>query len=274
MKVTLSQYQQKFDRLRSAYHELRGYGSIDPEDVIPDPERERPEYSPEALDALGEDIKVRGQIMPIRVYWSGKHGRWVIVHGERRWQAIRTKDLYRINCIFLDGEPSEEERITDRLVDDLLREDMPPISVAKSFRKLMDLNSWTAADLSRKLHVSKGTVSRSLALLELPSEIQDSVESGKLAASTAYQISKAPDQEQAPLARQAIAQKLTRDETSSQVPTKRKAKVGGSGAKRSIRASNGLSVSITHKRRFTDEQAVEALQEMIDVIRAGKKGVA
>jgi ParB family chromosome partitioning protein len=280
-KLSLREYQDQFGKLRSAFHQLNNFGEIDIDDVIADPNGEPREFDQDDLISLGQDIKERGQLAPIRVYWCSKRARWVIIHGERRWRAIQAVGLFRVLCIFLDDEPTENEKISARLVDQLLREDVPPITIAKSFRRLMDINAWSMSELARKLHIGKATASRMLSLLSLPEEIQDAVESGELPPTTAYEITKAPEANQRQLGKQAIEQGMTREETTLSVAQhdqgepKREAKPQRKGgAKRAIRASNGLTVTVTNKKRFTDEQAIEALREMIDAIQVGKRGVA
>jgi len=273
--ISLTQYQERFGRVRSAFFAKNNYGEIDVDDVIVDPAQEPREFNEEDLLALGNSIKERGQFDPIRVYWSGKHARWVIIHGERRWRAIQAVGMFRVTCIFIDDEPTENEKISVKLIDQLLREDMPPISVAKAFRRLMEINNWSLSELARKLHIGKANASRILSLLKLPEEVQESVEQGKLAPTTAYEITKAPERDQVQIARQVIADNLTREETTEQIAPEKKIQKPNPkpsrAARRAMRTSNGLTVTVTARRRMNDEQVLEALQEMMDAIRAGKK---
>jgi ParB family transcriptional regulator, chromosome partitioning protein len=273
--ISLTQYQERFGRVRSAFFAKNNFGEIDVDDVIVDPDQEPREFNEEDMLALGNSIKERGQLVPIRVFWSGKHARWVIIHGERRWRAIQAVGLFRVTCIFLDDEPTENEKISVKLVDQLLREDMPPISVAKAFRRLMELNQWSLSELARKLHIGKANASRVLALLKLPEEIQESIEQGKIAPTTAYEITKAPEHDRVDIARQVVAGNLTRQETTEQIaPEKKTLKTNpkpSRGARRAMRTSNGLTVTVTARRRINDDQVLDALQEMMDAIRAGKR---
>lgn len=272
--MTLSEYQGKFGRVRSAFTEAKGYGYIDPGDVMPDPEREERAYSDDELRSLGEDMKARGQIDPITVYWSSKYARWIIIKGVRRWKAINAVGMIRVYCLFRDDEPTENEKISIQLVEELLREDMKPVEIARAFRQLMDINTWNATELAAKLHIHKGVVSRSLALLRLPDDVQEAVDDGQLPATAAYEISKAPAADQATLAKTAINDAMNRDEVITESrkssPPQKRSKPATT-TRRAMRTSNGATVTITHKRRLSDDQLIESLQEMIDAVRASKQ---
>src|SRR5947208_16817443 len=72
---------------------LRNVGQLDINQVIPDPDQPRAEFSEEALDRLAHSIREKGQLMPIRVRWSEGLAKWVVLVGERRWRAIKRAGL-------------------------------------------------------------------------------------------------------------------------------------------------------------------------------------
>jgi hypothetical protein len=49
---------------------LHGFGTLEIDQVISDPNQPRTEFSPESLDYLAESIRGQGQLAPIRVRWS------------------------------------------------------------------------------------------------------------------------------------------------------------------------------------------------------------
>ena len=70
-----------------------GFGRIDIDMVVPDAQQPRTEFSPEAIDRLAASIREQGQLTPIRVRWSDKIGKWLIIAGERRWRATKHAGL-------------------------------------------------------------------------------------------------------------------------------------------------------------------------------------
>ena len=158
--------------------------------VIPDPEQPRQEFPCEALKQLADSIRDKGQLSPIRVRWSDSRNKWVIVFGERRWQAAQLAGLNEVECTFVDDELPRSEILELQLIENCLREDLQPIEEANAFAALMQLNNWTGSQLAEALHVSPSRVSRSLALLKLPPDVQRKIADGLIPERTAYELSK------------------------------------------------------------------------------------
>jgi ParB family chromosome partitioning protein len=85
---------------------------------------------------------------------------------------------------------SEAEKLEQQMIENLLREDLSPIEQARGFSALMELNQWNGKQVAEALHIPASTVSRALALLDLPVDIQAKVDAGQVAARSAYEITK------------------------------------------------------------------------------------
>ncbi len=82
----------------------------------------------------------------------------------------------------------------------------------------MELNGWSCTQLAEALRLRAAKVSWTLALLKLPNDIQDQVNSGQIAARAAYEISKLKDEmKQRQLARRAATGTLTHDQAAKVV---------------------------------------------------------
>ena len=248
---------------------MRNVGQVDVNQVMPDPDQPRVEFSEEALERLAESIRDKGQMAPIRVRWSGEIGKWIIIAGERRWRATRSAGLPTIDCVFVDGELSRGELLSQQLIENLLREDLRPLEEAKAFRELLTLNAWTGKQLSDALRVPQSKISRSLAILELPIDLQDRVEAGELPERTAYEISKLGDEnKQRNFAQVVQSSGLTEEETRKAV-RQRKGKTAPKA--RSTREKyafpNGLLVTVTAGRSVTDVEIESALVHALNVVR-------
>lgn len=173
---------------------LRKAGTINIDLVVPDPKQPREEFSDAALAKLAASIQKRGQLQPILVRWSEQAGKWMIVVGERRWRAVQKAGLPTIDCLFQEGKISPGELLAQQLVENLLREDLRPIEEARAFAGMMELHDWNGKQVAEALHVNPTRVSRALALLDLPEEIQRQVEAGIIAARSAYELSKLTDE--------------------------------------------------------------------------------
>lgn len=141
-------------------------------------------------------------------------GRYLIVTGERRWRAATLAGRPTVSAVIVEGERSESQILEMQLIENCLREDLRPVEQARAFRALMDRNRWPASRLAEVLHLNVASVTRALALLELPGDVQTRVEAGELAPSVAYEISKVEDPDnQAALAARVVDENLSRSET-------------------------------------------------------------
>jgi len=168
----------------------RNFGRLDINQVIADPSQPRKEFDKDAINRLAQSIKDKGQLSPIRVRWSGEHNKWVIVCGERRYRAVKAALLPTIDCYFDNERLTEGEILEQQMIENLLREDLSPIEQARGFEALMKLNGWNRKQVAASLHLPASSVTRAMALLDLPNDIQEKVDSGEIAARSAYEISK------------------------------------------------------------------------------------
>jgi ParB family chromosome partitioning protein len=234
--------------------------------IIADPNQPRVEFDPESLARLAESLKTRGQLQPIRVRWDDAASLYVVVVGERRWRAARLAGLETLACVVVAGGATPEDLLEDQLIENCLREDLRPIEQARAFKALLTSRGLTQRQLAERLQVGQGTVSKALALLGLPEEVQRSVDAGEIGPDAAYQLSKVGDPgELAELARAAARGGMKRDEVKAKVGTPRK----GRGAKprkvtaRTLRTSAGVKVTLEYRKGLDDVLVVAALEEAL-----------
>jgi len=193
---------------------LPGFGTLQIDQVVPDPDQPRVEFEADALSRLADSIREHGQLAPIRVRWSDELGKWVIIAGERRWRAAKRAGLSTIECYFQTAEMSPSEVLEQQLIENLLREDLKPVEEARAYAALMELNGWTGKQVAERLRVPASRVSRALALLRLPDDIRQRVDAGEIAARAGYELSKLEDAaQQRQLAHRAADGNLTHEET-------------------------------------------------------------
>ncbi len=248
---------------------LRTVGKVDVGMVIPDPYQPRTDFSEEAIERLAASIRDKGQLSAIRVRWSDDHQKWVIIAGERRWRATKHAGLPTIDCYFQEDELSKSEVLEQQLIENCLREDLRPIEEAKAFATLMEFNEWNGKQLAEALRLPPAKVSRTLALLKLPDDIQDQVNSGQLAARAAYEISKLEDdQKRRELAHKAAAGILTLDQAASAVRQRKgKPKTASRGIRQTFLTECGWKVVVSTKRKGTYHDIEEALLISLEEVR-------
>ena len=253
----------------------REAGHMELSRIIPDPDQPRKEFDDDAVERLSRSLLKHGQLMPIRVRWNPAAGKWVVISGERRYRAAVRAGLKSVACIFAEDGLSPSEILQEQIVENLLREDLKPVEQARAYRQLMEMHGWSAKDLAGELQVSQGAVSKSLALLTLPEDLQAEVDRGQIAAATAYQVAKVADPEvQRDVVRRVVAENLTRDEVSEVVrAVADKPAEGRPSRPRATRAASPVRVSRTVDMpigRVVVTAAVEALDdgEMLRILEA------
>ena len=230
---------------------VRAFGKIDIDKVIPDPDQPRTEFDEDAIERLSKSIAEKGQLSPIRVRWADDLQKWIIIAGERRWRATRKAGLPTIDCYFHEGDITKSEILEQQIIENCLREDLQPIEQAKAFASLMELNSWNGKQVAEALRVQPATVSRGLALLKLPSDLQDRVESGEIPSRAAYEISKLEtDEARRRVADSVIERGLTPDDTARVVRQRKgKPRQQPRATRESIRTPEGWTVTVSCRKK-------------------------
>jgi ParB family chromosome partitioning protein len=248
---------------------LRNIGRVEIDNVIADPDQPRIEFNEEALDRLTASIRDTGQLSAIRVRWSDNHQKWIIVAGERRWRAAKRAGLATVDCYFHEGDLSRSEVLQQQLIENLLREDLRPIEQANGFRALMDLNGWTAKQVGEALRVPASSVSRAIALLRLPLEIQQQVDSGQIPARSAYELSKlSDDNAQRELAQQAATGKLKHGQAAAAVRQRRgKRREQPRGTRQVFLTEDGWKITVSAGRKGTYDEIEQALEAALAEVR-------
>jgi len=133
----------------------------------PDPEQPRKYLDEQALAELQTSIVRHGVLQPILVR-KGSGATYVIVSGERRYQAARLAGLATVPAILTDGNPIEIA-----IIENLLRENLTAIEEAEAIERLRALNDYQLADLSAILGKSVSMLSEILSLNRLPAAVKD-----------------------------------------------------------------------------------------------------
>jgi len=159
--------------------------------IIPDPGQPRKTFDEDELALLAASIETHGQRVPIVVRWDAPADRFVIIDGERRWRAAQRLPSVNTLTAIIDNRPMTADRLLEvQLVANALRDDVPPIEAATAYRTLMNVWGLNQQQLAGRLHISPAKVSRALAILDLPEEVKEAVEEGKVGATVAVKAAR------------------------------------------------------------------------------------
>jgi len=248
---------------------LRQFGKVEVARVIPDPKQPRVEFADDALDRLAQSIREKGQLSPIRVRWDETYESWVIICGERRWRAAQRAGLPEIECYFHENELSSSEILEQQLIENCLREDLQPVEEARAFAALMELNNWSAKALAEAVRVSPSRISRALALLKLPGDIQEQVNAGAVSSRSAYELSRLDNTAaRNDLAAKAVAGTLTAAETANAVRQRKgKPKPAPRGTRQTFVTQDGWKILISTAKKGNYHEIEQALLEALEEVR-------
>lgn len=175
-------------------------------DVEPTLNQPRKSFDEEKLQELADSIKEHGVLQPILVVKMGKM--YTIIAGERRWRAAKIAGLKTIPAIVKDYSDTKIKQVA--LIENIQREDLNPIEIAKAIKDLMDIDGYTMQDVSKITGKNLSTISNHMRLLKLPDEIINMVIEGKLVEAQARALLAVPDlDKQIELAQKVVDEKLT-----------------------------------------------------------------
>ena len=145
-------------------------------DVEPNREQPRKQFSQEELEALSDSIVKYGVISPITVRRVGE--RYVIIAGERRWRAARMAGLSEIPVIIISADDKKAAEIA--LVENIQRSDLNPVEEAQAYAALIDQYGMTQEEVAEQIGKSRSSVTNSLRLLDLPDAVLSMLAAGTL----------------------------------------------------------------------------------------------
>lgn len=148
------------------------------------PDQPRKIFSEESLQELADSIASRGVIQPILVEKNDDN--YVIIAGERRFRASQLAGKTDIPVIIRDF--SEEEKLEIALIENIQREDLTAIEEARAYKHIMDSLNLSQQEIADKVGKKRSTIANSLRLLNLPSDIQESLNQGYISAGHARAI--------------------------------------------------------------------------------------
>ena len=126
---------------------------------------------------LSESIKQHGIIQPLTIK-DNNDGKYLIVAGERRWRAAQIAGLSKVPVRVIQADEKKFSELA--LVENLQREDLNPIEIAKAIKELIDIYKLTNEEISQIIGKKRSSILNTLRILELPNEIQDLIIQGKL----------------------------------------------------------------------------------------------
>jgi ParB family transcriptional regulator, chromosome partitioning protein len=145
--------------------------------IVPNRFQPRQAFSPHELAELTASLKQTGLLQPILVRRKGD-GMYELISGERRWRAAKDAGLETVQAVIRNC--GDEESIILALVENLQREDLNPMEIARAYHRMMNEFSLTQDIIAQRVGCERSSIANIVRLLNLPLEVQKMIETDQL----------------------------------------------------------------------------------------------
>ena len=149
-------------------------------DIRPNPYQPRRDVDPTALDELKASILKAGLLQPVvvRAAPGDRAAGYELIAGERRLRACQALGWERIPAVKRDVD--DRTVLTLALIENLQRDDLSPVDVARGYERLIAEFSLTHQDVADAVGRDRSTVANALRLLKLPAGVLALLHDGRL----------------------------------------------------------------------------------------------
>jgi len=141
------------------------------------PYQPRKNFDEEKLEELSQSIRRNGVLEPVIVRPTAD-GAFELVAGERRFRAAVQAGLRKIPAVA--RALNDKQSLEIAIIENVQREDINSVECAFAYKRLMDEFGLTQEDVAERVGKKRSTIANTLRLLNLPSEILDSLDKGEI----------------------------------------------------------------------------------------------
>ena len=162
-----------------------GFAEILISDIRPNPNQPRREFDKTTLEELASSIKLKGVVTPITVRRVEKG--FELIAGERRWRASKISKKRKIPAYVINVK-NDAEIMEIALIENIQRQDLNALEESEAYAVLNSKFGMSHNEIAKAVGKKRVTISNSLRLLKLPSEIRNSLRKGVITAGHARAI--------------------------------------------------------------------------------------
>ncbi|HEY60506.1 MAG TPA: ParB/RepB/Spo0J family partition protein [Anaerolineae bacterium] len=133
----------------------------------------------EYLDELTASIREHGILQPLIVTKDPDADTYTLIAGERRLRAAKLAGLEAVPVIVRD-QASDQLRLELALIENLQREDLSPLEAAQAYQQLTKNFGLSHEEIALRVGKSRTTVTNTLRLLKLPTEVLEALSDGNI----------------------------------------------------------------------------------------------
>ena len=158
---------------------------IEVDKIRPNPFQPRKVVHDDSLFELAQSIRKFGILQPLVVQKKeivkedGIEVYYELIAGHRRLEAAKMIGLERVPALIKDLN-QKKEQLEIAVIENLQRENLSPIEVARAFARLIDEFGMTQREIALRIGKSRQAIANALRLLQLPEEAQKALEEKKI----------------------------------------------------------------------------------------------
>lgn len=140
--------------------------------IKPNPRQPRLKFQEEELAELAASIREHGVIQPLIVL-PNADGTFILIAGERRWQASKKAGLRSVPVI--TRQANNQELLEIALIENVQRADLNPMEEAEAYRQLVEDFGLSHDSVAKRVGKSRVAVTNTLRLLGLGDAVKQAL---------------------------------------------------------------------------------------------------
>lgn len=140
--------------------------------IKPNPRQPRLKFPEEELAELAASIREHGVIQPLIVL-PNANGTFILIAGERRWQASKKAGLRSVPVI--PRQANNQELLEIALIENVQRADLNPMEEAEAYRQLVEDFGLSHDSVAKRVGKSRVAVTNTLRLLGLADAVKQAL---------------------------------------------------------------------------------------------------
>jgi ParB family chromosome partitioning protein len=145
--------------------------------IRPNPRQPRIHFKEEELAELAASIREHGVIQPL-IVTPKPDGTFILIAGERRWQASQKAGLRTVPVI--TRKASNQELLEIALIENVQRSDLNSLEEAEAYRQLVEEFGLSHEAVAKRVGKSRVAVTNTLRLLGLADVVKQALVDGKV----------------------------------------------------------------------------------------------
>ena len=256
-----------------------GASQVSIDAIARNPRQPRHTFKEAELEELAASIREYGVIQPLIVS-PASGGTYILIAGERRWQAARRAGLRTVPVVFRNA--SDQQLLELALIENIQRADLDPIEEAEAFQHLVKEFGLSHEAIAQRVGKSRVAVTNTLRLLDAAAVVKQALVDGKITEGHARGLMALASARAQEVALHRVVnldlsvrqtELLARKLSGHKPPAKKKAARNPdvSDIEKRLRASLGTKVSLKHGRKggtlsihyYSDEELDALLKKLL-----------